>query len=210
MEILLQTLTNGVLSSLILILIASGLCLIFGILNIVNFAHGEFYMLGGFGIWWIFGVHPIPGIPIMLNYFLAMIVTMAFVAIVGILVEKFIYRPVHDNHASLMIISLGIMFILQAAALVLFGPEDKSVRSPFGGIIDLGLLSFSKERLAAMICAVVVIVALYFFINRTKVGKAMRAVAGDPEAALVQGIPTGKIFSIAMGVCCAIAGAGGV
>ena len=210
MEILLQTLTNGVLSSLILILIASGLCLIFGILNIVNFAHGEFYMLGGFGIWWIFGVHPIPGLPILLNYFLAMIVTMAFVAIVGILVEKFIYRPVHDNHASLMIISLGIMFILQAAALVLFGPEDKSVRSPFGGIIDLGLLSFSKERLAAMICAVVVIVALYFFINRTKIGKAMRAVAGDPEAALVQGIPTGKIFSIAMGVCCAIAGAGGV
>ncbi len=210
MEIFLQTLTNGVLSSLILILIASGLCLIFGILNIVNFAHGEFYMLGGFGIWWFFGVHPLTGIPVMLNYFLAMIVTMAFVALVGILVEKFIYRPVHDNHSSLMIISLGVMFILQAAALVIFGPEDKSVRSPFGGIINMRVLTFSEERLAAMICAVVVIVALYFFIDRTKVGKAMRAVARDPEAALVQGIPTGKIFSIAMGVCCAIAGAGGV
>lgn len=210
MEIFLQTLTNGVMASLILILIAIGLCLIFGILDIVNFAHGEFYMLGGFGIWWFLEAHPLlEGLPAMARYVVAVLITMVIVAIVGIVVEKFIYRRVRETQATVMIISLGVMFILQALALVSFGPVDKSVSSPFSGLISLGPVSFSNERLAAIISCIVFIFILYLIIEQTKVGKAMRAVAQDYEAAQVQGISTGRIFSFAMGVSCALAAAGG-
>ena len=91
MDVLVQTFVNGIMSALILILIATGLCLIFGILHIVNFAHGEFYMLGGFGVWWFFDLHPIPiGGPDAVGYILAMILTIIMVGLLGILVEKFV------------------------------------------------------------------------------------------------------------------------
>jgi branched-chain amino acid transport system permease protein len=210
MEMFLQTLTNGVMTSLILILIASGLCIIFGILHIVNFAHGEFYMLGGFLIWWLFEVHSLlAGLPDTVRYIIAMIISMAIVGFIGIIVEKYIYRPFRNNLFSTMIVALGIMFILQASALVIFGARDKAVSSPFVGKFNLGSVFFSAERLAAIACGVIFIVALYFLIDRTKIGKAMRAVAQDPEAALVQGINIGTIFTTAMGISCALAAAGG-
>ena len=210
MEIFLQTLTNGVMASLILILIAIGLCLIFGILDIVNFAQGEFYMLGGFGVWWFLEAHPLlAGMPETARYIVAMLLTMVIVAIIGMITEKFIYRPLRENHASVMIVSLGVMFILQSLALVSFGPVDKSVSSPFSGMVTFGPITFSNERLAAIICCICFIVILYVIIERTKLGKAMRAVAQDPEAALVQGISTGRIFTLAMGVSIALAAAGG-
>ncbi len=210
MGIFLQTLTNGVMASLILILIATGLCLIFGILDIVNFAHGEFYMLGGFGIWWFLEAHPLlESMPGTVRYVVAVLLTMVIVAILGIVVEKFVYRPVRQTHASVMIISLGVMFILQALALVSFGPVDKSASSPFTGLISLGPISFSNERLAAIVSCIVFIFLLYLLIEKTKAGKAMRAVSQDFEAAQVLGISTGRIFSLAMGVSCALAAAGG-
>ena len=192
MGIFLQTLTNGVMASLILILIATGLCLIFGILDIVNFAHGEFYMLGGFGIWWFLEAHPLlESMPGTVRYVVAVLLTMVIVAILGIVVEKFVYRPVRQTHASVMIISLGVMFILQALALVSFGPVDKSASSPFTGLISLGPISFSNERLAAIVSCIVFIFLLYLLIEKTKAGKAMRAVSQDFEAAQVSGLARG-------------------
>jgi len=210
MEIFLQTLTNGVMSSLTLILIAIGLCLIFGILDIINFAHGEFYMLGGFGVWWFLEAHPfMSGLPVLVSYVVAVALTMVIVALIGVVTEKFIFRPVHETHATVMIVSLGVMFVLQALALVSFGPVDKTVSSPFVGLVELGPISFSNERLAAIFSCIIFIVILYVIIDKTKLGKAMRAVAQDYEAAQVQGINTGLIFSLAMGISCAIAAAGG-
>jgi len=210
MEIFLQTLTNGVMSSLILVLIAVGLCLIFGILDIINFAHGEFYMLGGFGVWWFLEAHPfMQSMPGTVRYVVAVLMTMIIVAAVGIVVEKYIFRQVRETHSTLMIISLGVMFILQSAALVLFGTQDKSVASPFSGMVSLGPVNFSYERLAAVISCIVFIIILFVILEKTRTGKAMRAVAQDFEAAEVQGIRTGMIFSLAMGISCAMAAAGG-
>ena len=210
MEVLVQTFVNGIMSALILILIATGLCLIFGILHIVNFAHGEFYMLGGFGVWWFFDLHRIPiGGPNAIGYILAMILTIIVVGVLGILVEKFLFRPFHGNLIGTMIVALGVMFILQAGTLVSFGITDKAVTSPFIGMSNFGGISLSKERLAAIITSIVFILALYYLIQWTSMGKALRAVAQNREAARVHGINIGRIFSITMGISCALAAAGG-
>jgi len=209
-EMLIQTLVNGVMGSLILILIASGLCLIFGIMHIVNFAHGEFYMLGGFGAWLFFDRQLLSfGGPPTLRYLWAIILSMIFVAFLGIIVEKYIFRRFRDDLKATIIVAFGIMMILQASALVGFGATDKAFGSPFSGYLSLGAIAISGERFAAIVCGVVIIILMYFFILRTRLGKAMRAVAQDTEAALVQGININVIFSLCMGIGCALAAVGG-
>jgi branched-chain amino acid transport system permease protein len=210
MEMFFQTFVNGVMVSLTLILIASGLCLIFGILHIVNFAHGEFYMLGGFGIWYFFDLHSFPiGGPGILSYFLSMLLTIVVVGVIGMIVEKFVFRPLHGDISATIIVAIGIISILQASALAVFGARDKSATSPFSGKIEMSGMSVSAERVAAIICCVVFILGLYYFLKYTKTGKALRAMAQDQEAARVQGVNIERIFSGAMFVSCALAAAAG-
>lgn len=210
MEMFFQTFVNGVMVSLTLILIASGLCLIFGILHIINFAHGEFYMLGGFGIWYFYDLHPnLMGGPGILSYFLSLLVSIILVGMLGIIVEKYVFRPLHGNMTGTIIVAIGIISILQASALVGFGANDKSVASPFNGKIELSGVSISGERTAAILCCIVFIFGLYYLIQHTKTGRTLRAVAQDEEAARVLGVNIGRIFSGAMFVSCALAAAAG-
>ena len=201
MDMLIQSLVNGVIGSLILILMASGLCLIFGIMHIVNFAHGEFFMLGGFGAWFFFVKYPLPFIESeYLRFVFAVILSMIVVGFLGAIVEKFVLRPLREDFQATIIATTGLMLILQAGALVAFGATDKVISSPFSGMVSLGTISFSSERLAAIVCGVAFIIFLYFFILKTKLGKAMRAVSQDHKAALLQGINSDCIFSLSMAI----------
>ena len=174
---LIQSLVNGVTGSLILILVASGLCLIFGIMHIVNFAHGEFFMLGGFGAWLFLVKYPLYFIESQtFRFVLAVILSMTFVGFLGVIVEKFVLRPFREDFQATIIATMGLMLILQAGALASFGATDKVISSPFSGMVSLGTLSLSTERLAAIVCGLVSIVSLYVFIFKTKLGKAVRAV----------------------------------
>lgn len=207
---LIQSLLNGVVGSLMLILIASGLCLIFGIMHIVNFAHGEFFMLGGFGTWFFFVKYPLFFIESQkLCFVFAVILSMVFVGFLGVILEKFVLRPFREDLHASIIASMGLILILQAGALVSFGATDKVISSPFAGMVSLGSLSLSSERLAAILCSIVFIILLYGFISKTRLGKAMRAVSQDQQAALLQGININHIFSLSMGIGCALAAAGG-
>lgn len=177
LEMFIQTLLNGIMGSLIIILIASGLCLIFGIMHIVNFAHGEFFMLGGFGAWLFFDQNLLSlPLPPTLRYIVAIVLSMLLVGTLGVVVERFIFRRFRDNLPRVIISSFGIMLILQAAALAGFGTTDKAFGSPFSGQINLGMVAISMERLAAIICGAIFIAGMYLFILRSKFGKAMRAV----------------------------------
>lgn len=210
MEMFIQTLANGIMGSLIIILIASGLCLIFGIMHIVNFAHGEFFMLGGFGAWLFFDQKLLPLIgPQAIRYIIAILLSMIMVGFLGVIVERLIFRRFRENLPRVIISSFGLMLILQATALVSFGVTDKAFGSPFSGQFVLAMISISSERLAAIICGAVFISGLYFFLLKTRYGKAMRAVSQDPEAAAAQGINISLVFSLAMGIGCALAAAGG-
>lgn len=210
MDMLFQSLANGIMGSLILILVASGLCLIFGIMNIVNFAHGEFYMLGGFGAWLFFDRQLIPLIgPPTIRYLLAVALTVVLVAFLGIIVERLILRRFLGNLEAIIIVTFGLSIMLQATALVSFGVTDKAFNSPFTGHLSIGPVFISGERLAAIICSLVFILVMYFWVFKSKLGKAMRAVAQDSEAALVQGINISLIYSLAMGIGCGLAAVGG-
>lgn len=205
-----QALVNGMTGSLVLILIASGLCLIFGIMHIVNFAHGEFFMLGGVGTWFFFVKYPLPFIESKsLGYVAAVFLSMVLVGLFGVILEKYILRPFREDFQATILVSMGLMLILQAGTLICFGVTDKVIPSPFSGMVSLGSISLSMERLAAVVASIFFITALYLFIGKTKLGKAMRAVAQDQEAASAQGINIDLIFSLSMAIGCALAAAGG-
>lgn len=203
-EQLFQCFVNGIMSGSILILISLGLTMIFGIMHIVNFAHGELYMLGAFCLWIFFAQLQVP-------YILAVILSMIIISGLGIVIERFLFKPFRGDLAPSFIISLGLVMILQTGTLLGFGIEDKAVESPsaFRGLINIGSAVISKERLAVILIAFLLMIAVWLVIQRTKPGQAMRAVAQDPDAAALQGISIDATASLAMGVGCALAAAAG-
>jgi branched-chain amino acid transport system permease protein len=200
--LLLQGVLNGVMLGLFYVLIALGLSLIFGIMRIVNFAHGEMYMLGGYVAYYLFGIFG-------LNYFVAMIV----VGGLGALLEKIIFRPLTARpqmELTSLIAALGLAWVFQMLAVICFGELDKKVPSAFKGIINLSGVVISKERLAAIIIGTVLISLLNLFLLRTKAGNAIRAVAQDKEAAALQGVNVNRISALSFSIGCGIAASAGV
>lgn len=206
-----QAFVNGLMGSMVIILLASGLSLIFGIMHIINFAHGEFFMLGGVGVWLLFSERLIPRIggSDIWRYGVAIILSMIAVALLGVIVERYIYRRSRGDVSASIITSFGIILILQASALAGLGIRDKVVSSPFTGMINFAGTSLPQERMAVIIVGAVLIGLLHLFIQRTKLGKTIRAVAQDADAASLLGVNTGLILSLTMGIGCALAAAGG-
>jgi branched-chain amino acid transport system permease protein len=197
-----QLLINGLTLGLNLALVALGLTLIFGILRIFNFAHGEFYMLGMFGAYYFFEVAG-------LNFFVAIILSMVIMGSLGILMERVLFRPVRGELLAPFIISLGLAIAMPGAALIGFGGTEKAVTPAFPGLVNFAGISISVERLAVLGIGLALIFGLYLFITRTKVGQAMSAVAQDSEAAAMQGVDVNFICLLGFGLSCALAAAAG-
>lgn len=198
----LQVLVNGLMLGLTYVLIASGFSLIYGIMRLLNFAHGEFYMLGAFATYLLcehLGV----------NYLLALILSMAIIAALGVLVYRFFFRPFRDEHDPSLVIALGMAMLIGGLALLVFGEKDKSVPPVFPGVIQVFGATLSKERLAVIVMAIALMVALALYIKFSRTGQAMRAVAQDREAAALQGIGVDSTFTLCMAISSALAGAAG-
>ena len=198
----LQVLVNGLMLGLTYVLIASGFSLIYGIMRLLNFAHGEFYMLGAFATYLLcehLGVH----------YFTAMALSMVIIGVLGVLVYHFFFRPFRDEHDPSLVIALGIAMLIGGLALIIFGEKDKSVAPVFSGVIQVWGATLSKERVAVIIVAIVLMAALTLYIKFSKTGQAMRAVSQDREAAALQGIGVDSTFTLCMGISSALAGAAG-
>ncbi len=197
-----QVLVNGLMLGLTYVLIASGFSLIYGIMRLLNFAHGEFYMLGAFGTYLLcehLGIH----------YFAAMAISMVLIGVLGVLVYHFVFRPFRDEHDPSLVIALGIAMLIGGLALIIFGEKDKSIAPVFSGVIQVWGATLSKERVAVILVAIVLMAALTIFIKFSKTGQAMRAVAQDREAAALQGIGVDSTFTLCMGISSALAGAAG-
>jgi len=197
-----QLLVNGLTLGVNFALVALGLTLIFGILRIFNFAHGEFYMLGMFGAYYFFQLAE-------LNFFIAMLLSMVIMGLLGILMERVLFRPVRGESLAPFILSLGLAITMPAAALLAFGGTDKPVSPAFPGLVNIGSISISVERLAVLGIGLVLILGLYLFITYSRVGRAMRAVAQDSEAAALQGVNINFICALGFGLSCALAAAAG-
>jgi branched-chain amino acid transport system permease protein len=197
-----QVLVNGLMLGLTYVLIASGFSLIYGIMRLLNFAHGEFYMLGAFATYLLcehLGVH----------YFTALALSMVIIGFLGVLVYRFFFRPFRDEHDPSLVIALGIAMLIGGLALIIFGEKDKSVAPVFSGVIQVWGATLSKERVAVIVLAIVLMAALTLYIKFSKTGQAMRAVSQDREAAALQGIGVDSTFTLCMGISSALAGAAG-
>ena len=197
-----QVFVNGLMLGLTYVLIASGFSLIYGIMRLLNFAHGEFYMLGAFATYLLcerLGV----------NYFAAMVLSMIIIAVLGILVYRFFFRPFRDQHDPSLVIALGIAMLIGGLALLVFGEKDKSISPVFSGVIKVLGATLSMERVVVIIMAIILMAALTLYIKFSKTGQAMRAVSQDREAAALQGIGVDSTFMLCMAISSALAGAAG-
>ena len=200
--VFMQTLANGILLASLYVLMALGLTYIFSIMRIINFAHGEILMLGAYATYFLRELYAI-------NFFLSMMLSMVFIGLFGLFLEKSVFRPRKGEDLNLLVLSLGLAITLQSLAMIAFTAEDRGMRSVFSGVISINDVFFSKVRLLAFGVAVLCIVVSQLFLKRTKTGIAMLAVSQDEEGAGLQGIDVNRFTGMAFGIGCALAAAAG-
>lgn len=196
-EVLVQTL-NGVSIGLSIALIAVGLTLIFGVMDIVNFAHGEFYMLGAYGT--------IVAIGYIGNFWIALAVAAVFVAVLSIAIERVTLKPIRGRETlQSLIVTFGFVLILQQAVLEIFGGSPRGMPTPIGGTFTVAGITYPWVRIATIVGSLLMIVGLFVLLSRTRLGVMMRASAQDLDAARTLGVPADKIFSASFAISAALA-----
>jgi branched-chain amino acid transport system permease protein len=193
---------NGLVIGAMYMLMALGFTLTFGIMRVVNFAHGEFYMLGAFTAFFAYVTWDIP-------FAACLVIAAVTIGALGMLVERALIRPFRDDEMSAMIATLAISLIIQNGVIMLWGPAPRAMPDIVQGTLVLGPFSFPWSRLLVIAVAALVFAAFWLFMQRTRIGRAMRAVAQDREAALVQGIRIDVIYPLAFGMSVALAALAG-
>jgi branched-chain amino acid transport system permease protein len=198
-------------------LIALGYSMVYGILKLLNFAHGDVYMVGAFIGWYVLDGAGGPVSPAMNAWFVIvfmMLGAMLGCGLLGVAIERFAYRPLRSAPRIAPLISaLGVSFFLQNSAQLLFGPSFRTYNtfSLIGvGAHHIGNLFISTPQILTIVSAVVLCIVLTVVVARTQVGKAMRAVSFDREAAEMMGIDVDRVISFTFFVGSALAGAAGV
>jgi branched-chain amino acid transport system permease protein len=200
--LLAQGIVIGLTNGAIYILSALGLTLIYGILHIVNFAHGEIYMLGAM-MMYVFIV--VLEWPLMVS--LPAIVALAAVA--GWAVERGVFRGLRGQWLQLLVATVGISLIIQSLSWIAFGALEKTVPANFPGVLILGSVRLPIERLVAAGVAILLVAALYWVVYRTKVGLAMRSIEEDEETARMMGVNSDRVAALAVVLGFALAALGG-
>lgn len=203
LELLVQTCLNAVYAASYISLIAVGLVLIFGVMGVINFAHGELYMAGAYTVVAVYAHMQMP-------FLIAVAVGLLFVGCLGLLMERALFRPLRDNPLGGLVASIGFLMILQAIAAMGFGVRSEFVPPVTQEVITLwGNASLAVARLYVIIAAVVLLSALWLFLKRTRFGWSLRAAAQDPQAAELQGISITQTARIAMFIGAGLAGIAG-
>ena len=201
-SLLVQSAIIGLSIGSIYILMALGLTLMFGMMHIINFAHGAVYMLGAYVIYYVFFQGGAP-------YFAAFLGAMTLLGVFGYLVERGIYRPIKGGIEPTLVALLALSTFLQAAGYPVFGQLDKHVPPVFEGTRNVFGVMISVERLMIIPIAAALVAGLYLFIAKTKIGAAMRAIEQDKEAAALQGVNVHVINGLAFAIGFALAAAAG-
>jgi len=203
--IIVSTLIWGVAVGCIYMLLASGLNIIFGVMKLVNFAHGQFLMIGAY-LTWTFVV------ALGLNAYLAILVSMAIVAVLGVVIERLTFRRVLGTEKlNEIFVSLGLIYIFENAALLLWGDQSQQIKSPFEGL-SLNLMtsvSITYDRVIAIVVVAAVLVGFGLLLWRTKIGLAMRATSQINRTAMLMGINVERIYIISFALGSALAAVAG-
>ncbi|MFC6490268.1 branched-chain amino acid ABC transporter permease [Nitratireductor sp. GCM10026969] len=189
--LLLATL-EGLVMAGVLALTALGLSLVFGVMRVVNVAHGEFYMLGAVLAWWfasLVGGHP------ALGFLLALVASPLVVAGVAFIADRLVLRRLNYAPEATIVATIGLLYIIQQLALTFYGPEARPVQAPFDMRLDLPWFGYSAYKLAVIAASAVLMLATWFVLTRTRIGLVMRATQYDRETAQAFGIPVGRVYA---------------
>jgi len=203
MELILQTIVNATYAASYMALVAVGLVLIFGVMGVINFAHGELYMAGAYSVVFFYADLGFP-------FFGAVALGLVFVGCLGLAMERCLFRPLRDNPLGGLIASIGFLLVLQTLAVVGFGVRMEHIPPPTQEkivLVEGAILTW--QRFYVILATVVLLSALWAFLRLSKFGWALRACAQDPEAAALQGISMNKTARLAMFIGAALAGIAG-
>ena len=205
MNYLFQQLINGISLGSIYALIALGYTMVYGIIKLINFAHGDIYMVGAYVGYTLIRLTG-------MGIFPAILVAMVFCGVLGVITEKIAYKPLrHATRIATLITAIGVSYLLENVMIYLQGPQIRSFPSTLKvNTYHLGTLSFNSKQLLIVGTTIVLMVGLQFIIRYTKMGKAMRAVSTDADAALLMGINVDNVISFTFILGSALAGAAGV
>ena len=200
-----QQLINGVSLGSIYALIALGYTMIYGIIKLINFAHGDIYMVGAY---FRFVATSMLG----LSFLPALIFSMVAAAIVGIIIERVAYRPMRNApRIAILITAIGVSFFLEYGMILIATPQPRTFPAVFeGAIYNVGGLIVNSQQIVILVSALVLMAGLTYIVNKTKIGKAMRAVSFDTDAARLMGIDIDRVISMTFALGSALAAAAGV
>ena len=203
-DIVLQSVVSGLMFGGVIALVAVGVSLIWGVMDLINFAYGEYLMWAMYLTYFLYagaGIEPVLTLPLNAVALFA----------AGVLTYKLVIRRVLKGPIFAQLLStFGLFVLLRYAAWLLFRPDDRQAQSALAnGVLTLGSVRVSTGELVAFAGSVLATSALFWFLKRTKTGKALRAVAQDREAALAVGIETDRLYAIAWGISAAAAGIAG-
>lgn len=201
-ELLATPLVTGILTGMTYVLTALGLTVIFSIMNVLNFAHGEIYMLGAFCVYFLCSMLGIP-------YLAALAISIIIVGLFGIILERIFFRPAKGDILTGVIVAIGLIWLFQTLAQLIFGGSPRAMGELFPDIVTILGIRISQSRLAAGAISLLLLGAVNYYIYKTKQGKAMQALAQDRDAAALQGVDTDRVGPLGFAIGCALAGAAG-
>jgi branched-chain amino acid transport system permease protein len=199
-ELFFQQFINGLVVGSVYSLVALGLTLVYGTMQIPNFAHGHLYMIGAYITFFLTSVYGV-------SYWPAIVGSAIVVAAVGAVLERLVFHPLRNAPpVNAMIAALGVMLFLEAIAKALWGADFRRMETPYSNqVLHLFGLNVTMQRILVIIGAVLIMVVLYWFLKKTVIGSAIEAVAQDRDGALLVGIDTSKITLLTFALSSAIA-----
>ena len=217
-DVLLQQLINGLSLGAMYALLALGFTIVYGILELINFSHFNVFMIGSFvamGVLSLFGLNGqsvlMHGAPLVGVLLVTLVVTMCACGLLGVLIERLALRPLRGVQGPMaMITTIGISYVLSNVVMLTLGAETQNFPNPIPPIVfHIGTAEIAVFQIVIWVLSVVLMGGLYFFVQRSKLGKAMRATAQDPDAALMMGVDVNRVIMTAFFLGSALAGAAG-
>ena len=202
---LLQQLINGISLGSIYALIALGYTMVYGIIKLINFAHGDIYMVGAY-------VAFFATTTLKLSFFPALLLAMAVAAIVGVVIERLAYRPLrYAPRIAILITAIGVSLLLEYGGILLVSPQPRTFPAIFQAeVFTFGNIVVNSQQVLILAVALSLMVILTYIVQRTKIGKAMRAVSFDTDAAKFMGIDVDRVISITFAIGSSLAAAAGM
>jgi branched-chain amino acid transport system permease protein len=198
--LLLATL-EGLVMAAVLALTAVGLSLVFGVMRVVNVAHGEFFMLGAVLAWAVAHTLASPA----LGFLAALVVSPLAAALVAVALDRLVLRRLDYEPEAVIVATIGFGYVLQQGALSLYGPDARSVAAPFEWPIQLPWFGYSGYKLAVIGFAALILGLVWLLLARTRIGLVMRATQWDRETATAFGIDTDRVYALVFGLGAALA-----